>query len=208
MSDTDVRRRPGGRSARVRESVIDAALVVLSSNGHDALTVSEVAARAGVHETSIYRRWGSRENLIIDALLSASQEFLPIPDTGSLRADLIAFANSLGAYLNGTLGNALASALAARSTDPAMDATRQRFWDARYALASPMITRAIERGEVPPTTDPALALEALVAPLHFRVLLTGEPTDEQFTTQLVDMLVDGLGAQPHTLGLVVPGNQT
>lgn len=198
MSDTGVRRRPGGRSARVRESVLDAALVVLGSEGPDAVTVTEIAARAGVHGTSIYRRWGSRENVVIDALLSASQEFLPIPDTGSLRADLIAFANSLGAYLHGTLGNALASALAARSTDPSMDTTRQRFWEARYALASPMITRAIERGEAPATTDPALALEALVAPLHFRVLLTAEPTDEEFTTRLVDMLLDGLGSQPHT----------
>jgi AcrR family transcriptional regulator len=198
MSETDVRPRPGGRSARVRQSVLDAALVVLGSEGADALTIAEVAARAGVHETSIYRRWGSRENVIIDALLSASQEFLPIPDTGSLRADLIEFATSLGAYLNGTLGNALASALAARSTDPSMDATRQRFWEARYALASPMITRAIERGEVPAATDPVLALEALVAPLHFRVLLTAEPTDEEFTTRLVDMLLDGLGSQPHT----------
>src|ERR1700751_5486813 len=108
MSDTSVRRRPGGRWARGRESVLDAALVFLGSEGPHALTVSEVAARAGVHETSIYRRWGSREALIIDALLSASQEFLPIPDTGSLRADLIAFANSLGAYLNETVGNALA----------------------------------------------------------------------------------------------------
>ena len=61
-----------------------------------------------------------------------------------------------------------------------------------------MITRAIERGEVPAATDPALALEALVAPLHFRVLITAEPTDEEFITRLVDMLLDGLGSQPHT----------
>jgi AcrR family transcriptional regulator len=198
MSDTDVRRRPGGRSARVRQAVRDAALEVLSGEGADALTVGEVAARAGVHETSIYRRWGSRENVIIDALLSASQEFLPIPDTGSLRGDLIAFATSLGAYLDSALGNALVRALASHSTDPRMEATRERFWQARYALASPMITRAIERGEVSATTDPALALEALVAPLHFRTLLTGEPMDEEFTTGLVDMLLDGFGAQPHT----------
>jgi AcrR family transcriptional regulator len=198
MSNTDVRRRPGGRSARVRQSVRDAALDVLREQGADALTVSEVAARAGVHETSVYRRWGSRENVIVDALLSASHEFLPIPDTGSLRADLMAFATSIGAYLNSTLGSALARALASCGTDPSMDATRERFWEARYALASPMITRAMERGEVPATTDPGLALEAIVAPLHFRALLTAEPTDVQFTTRLVDMLLEGLRSQPLT----------
>ena len=79
-----------------------------------------------------------------------------------------------------------------------MDTTRERFWEARYALASPIITRAIERGEAPAPTDPALALEALVAPLHFRALLTAEPIDEEFTTRLVDMLLDGLGSQPHS----------
>ena len=198
MSDTDVRRRPGGRSARVRQSVLEAALEILGERGADTLTVTDLAARSGVHETSIYRRWGSRENVIIDALLSTSEEFLPIPDTGSLRADLIAFATSLGIYLNSTLGNALARALASCGADPSMEATRERFWAARYALASQMITRAIERGELPATTDPLLVLEALVAPLHFRALLTAETTDEQFATRLVDTLLNGLGPQPHT----------
>ncbi len=56
-----------------------------------------------------------------------------------------------------------------------------------------MITRAIERGELTRDTDPQLALEALVAPIHFRALLTRQPTDEQFATRLVDMLLEGLG---------------
>jgi AcrR family transcriptional regulator len=194
ISDTEVRRRPGGRSERVRRSVLDAALEILSEHGADALTVSALATRSGVHETSIYRRWGSRENVVIEALLSTSEELLPIPDTGSLRGDLIAFATSLGTYLGTALGSALVRTLAASATDPAMDETRQRFWETRRALAGEMVTRAIERGEIPATTDPSLALEALIGPLHFRALLTTEPNDEQFTTRLVDMLLDGIGA--------------
>src|SRR5580700_1838878 len=133
MNEPGVRRRPGGRSARVQEAVRSAALDILGEHGADALTISEIAARSGVHETSIYRRWGSREHVIIDALLSTSAEFLPIPNTGSRRADLIAFATSLGIYLNSTRGNALARALASYSADPSMYATRERFWEARYA---------------------------------------------------------------------------
>jgi AcrR family transcriptional regulator len=197
MSNTQVRRRPGGRSARVREAVLDATLQVLGEHGADELTIGELAARAGVHETSIYRRWGSRENVIIDALLSTSEALLPIPDTGSLRGDLIAFATSLGSYLNSTLGRALVRALAS-STDRAMDAPREQFWEARYVLASQMIKRAIERDEVPETTDPRLALEALIAPLNLRALLTGEAIDEDFTTRLVDMLLHGLSSPPRT----------
>jgi AcrR family transcriptional regulator len=192
MSDTDIRRRPGGRSARVRQAVLEATLAVLGEHGADGFTVSEVAARAGVHETSIYRRWGTRENVIIDALLSTSDELLPIPDTGSLRGDLIAFALSLIGYLDTALGGTLARALAACSADPATAAMRARFWEERHAMAGVMITRAIERGELPKTTDGLLALEGLVAPLHFRALMTGEPSDEQFATRLVDMLLHGL----------------
>jgi hypothetical protein len=79
-----------------------------------------------------------------------------------------------------------------------MDATRQRFWEARYTLASQMITRAIERGEAPATTDSRLALEALIAPLHFRALLTAEATDKDITARLVDMLLHGFSSQPRT----------
>jgi AcrR family transcriptional regulator len=188
MSDTEVRRRPGGRSARVRQAVLDATLELVGEQGADALAVSEIALRAGVHETSIYRRWGTREDVIIDALLSNSEQLLPIPDTGSLRSDLIAFAVSLDAYLNSALGGALVRALVSSGTD----AMREQFWEGRYALASQMITRAIQRGEVPASTDPQLALEALVGPIHFRTLLTREPADEQFATRLVDLLLEGL----------------
>jgi AcrR family transcriptional regulator len=194
MSDTDVRRRPGGRSARVRQSVSEAALEVLAEQGADALTIGDVAARAGVHETSIYRRWGTRENLIIDALLSNSAQLLPIPDTGSLRPDLIGFATSLAAYLRSPLGGALARALASSSNDPATGEARERFWEGRYALASQMITRAVERGDLPQATDPQLALEALIGPLHFRALLTAQPIDQAFVARLVDVLLDGLSS--------------
>lgn len=193
MSKTEIRRRPGGRSARVRRAVLDATLD-LCAHGLDALTVADVAARAGVHETSIYRRWGTRENLMIDALLGAADEQLPVPDTGTLRGDLIAYATALATYLTTPLGNALDRALASASDDPATSRTRDRYWDTRYALSREMITRAIDRGELPDTTDPRLALEMLVAPLHFKVVLTREPLAPDLPARLVDALLYGLAA--------------
>ena len=76
MSQDGTPRRPGGRSARVRRAVLDAALDVLHAHGMEGLAVTDVAARAGVHETSIYRRWGTREHLIVDALLEEAEEHL------------------------------------------------------------------------------------------------------------------------------------
>ena len=72
VTDTqhEVRRRPGGRSERIRQSVIEATMAVLRDRGWDQFSIAEVASRAGVHETSIYRRWGTRERLATDALLA------------------------------------------------------------------------------------------------------------------------------------------
>lgn len=81
-------RRPGGRSARVRDAVRQATLAELAEHGYAGLTVERVAERSGVHKTTVYRRWGGVEGLISDALELAADEPWPIPDTGSIEGDL------------------------------------------------------------------------------------------------------------------------
>lgn len=194
MNETETRRRPGGRSARVRRAVLDATLDLVHERGLDALTVAEAAARAGVHETSIYRRWGTRENLMIDALLGDAEERLPVPDTGTLRADLITYAAALARYLSTPAGIALDRALASASDDPATRRLRDQYWDARIALSGQIVERAIQRGELPETTDPRFVLQLLVAPLHFKVVLTREPLTPDLPERLVDAVLHGLAA--------------
>ena len=136
MVGQQVRRRTGGRSARVRGAVLQAALEAMAEHGLDGVTISEIARRAGVHATSIQRRWGSRENVALDAMLTYSQEKLPIPDTGSLRSDLIAFARSIAAYLDTPLGEALARTMAATDDDPALVVRRIDHAADRRVIAS------------------------------------------------------------------------
>lgn len=162
--------------------------------GPDGVTISEIARRAGVHATSIQRRWGSRESVMLDALLTYSQEKLPIPDTGSLHADLVAFARSIAAYLATPFGEAVAKAMAAADDDPLLASNRAQFWQARYDIARVIVDRAVDRREVPAGTDPQLALELLVAPLHFRKLLMRQPIDDSFIEHMVDTLVRGLSS--------------
>ncbi|MGD9532120.1 TetR/AcrR family transcriptional regulator [Pseudonocardia sp.] len=191
----EVRRRPGGRSARVRRAVLDATVELLERHGLDGLSVSEVAARAGVHETSIYRRWGTRDTLMIEAMLDAAGDHLPVPDTGSLREDLTTYATRLAAYLTTPLGNALDRAIAAASDAPEAGRTRTRFWDSRSELSQQMITRAVARGELPEGTDARFVIELLVAPLHFKVVLSREPIDPALPARIVDALLAGIAAQ-------------
>ncbi len=191
VAETAIQRRPGGRSARVREAVLDATLALVAEVGIEKLSIAAVAARADVHETSVYRRWKTRENLIIDALLNYSEQHLPIPDTGSLRGDLSRFGATLATYLATPMGRALVQALATAAEDPSIAEARASFWQARYELARTMIERAVSRGEIAPSTDARLVLEALVAPLNFRALMAAEP-DPDFAARLSDVLVDGL----------------
>jgi AcrR family transcriptional regulator len=185
-------RRPGGRSARVRADVLRSTLEALAEHRPGTLTVSEIARRSGVHGTSIQRRWGVMQNLVLDALLTYSQEEVPTPDTGNLRDDLVALARLIAAYLDTPLGAALAQAMAAADDDPALADSRAQFWRARYGATRTIIDRAIDRHELAADTDRQLGLELLVAPLHFRALLTRQPIDEDWIERMVDALLRGL----------------
>ena len=191
MTTQEVRRRPGGRSAEKRDAVLAATLDLLVELGPGGLSVAEVAKRAGVHETSIYRRWGTRERLALDAMAELSGELLPVPDTGNVRADLAAFGQELLAYDESPLGKALIRTMAINDDDEATARVRTQFWDARFSECKVIIERAIERGEVPASADARFILEVFVAPIHTRALLTREAVTSQFLQRLADVVVAG-----------------
>jgi len=162
------------------------------------LSVAAVARAAGVHETSIYRRWVSRDNLVLDALLTTSQEQLPIPDTGDLRADLVAFIREVATFLTSSLGGALVRSMTAAGDTPDVAEGCTDFWRSRRTAAVKMFHRAMERGELAQDVDADLAIELLVAPLHFRAILTRQPLDPVFLDRVVDQVLVGIGATDDT----------
>ena len=187
-----VRRRTGGRSARIRAAVLDATVDALIAHGIDQVSIADIAAKAGVHETSIYRRWGTREALIVDALFARAEHDLPIPDTGSLRGDLIAAARSLAELLSSPIGALIAGASALTVDDPDLAAARDRYWASRFAFADTLIDRAVERGELPPGVQPRPALDMLAGALHMRAMLTHEPLEPDLPERLADVVLFGL----------------
>jgi AcrR family transcriptional regulator len=178
------------RGQYVRDAVLDAAFDELTDHGVAGATVSGVARRSGVHETTIYRRWTTRENLLVDAMLRRGAEAIPDPDTGSTRGDLLAVARALVAYLNSPGGRAVLHA-AMLSADDDYNEARQAFWSARYEALAPVAERAIARGDLRPGIDVRLLEEMLAAPLYTRILLTGEPIDDDIAEHLVDLVIDG-----------------
>jgi AcrR family transcriptional regulator len=190
---TEVRRRPGGRSARVRAAAIAATLAELAESGYAALSLERIARRAGVNMTSLYRRWGSRERLVLEAMLEQVGRHVSVPDTGSLRDDLLALAVTAAANSARPEVAAMARAVAAQAPhDPELAAANEAFWAERLALDAEIVERAIERGEIDAATEPTQVIESVLGPIHLRLLLTGRPVNRSFLERTVDTVVDGV----------------
>src|SRR5215207_5273535 len=130
--------RPGGRSARVRAAVLNAAFAELGDKGYDGFSMEAVAQRSGVHKTTVYRRWPTRDALVVDALDSRSDRTAaPIPDTGALRGDLRAFGEDVFAKLTAPHGKAMLKSLVA-AVDASSEVHEQalKFWGERLAVGA------------------------------------------------------------------------
>ena len=175
--------------------MVAATLAELAEGGYPSLTMEQVARRAGVNKTTLYRRWGTREELVLEAMLDRAAEHIPVPDTGSLREDLLELARRAAANAASPEVAAMAHAVAGEpGRDSRLAAANGRFWAERLALDGMIVERAIARGEVAAGTDPHVVVEAVIGPIHLRLLLTREPVDGPFVEAVVDLVVAGLTA--------------
>lgn len=171
--------RPGGRSARVRAAVLRAAGDVLAEQGFGHLDLADVARRAVVGKTTVYRRWGTVSGLVADLLAEMAEESVPRTETGTLLGDLTANARLVRDTLADPRQGALFAALIAAATcDERAAEALHRFYETRVAEWAPCVQQAVDRGEVPPGTDPHEVVRAVSAPLYYRLLTTGRPLDE------------------------------
>ncbi len=177
------------RGEPMRRAVLGAVVELLSSQGLAGTTVAAVARAAGVHETSVYRRWKTRENLILDALATELDSALPLPDTGHVREDLLRYFTALSRLLGSAQGQALLRLSVER--DETLEDRRGPYWNDRLERAKVIVRRGVERGELAPDADPGLVVEAITGPLFVRVLLSGAPLDEALVTGLVDLTLEG-----------------
>lgn len=182
--------RPGGRSERVRAAVLAAAADELFEHGFEHLSISSVARRAGVHHTTVYRRWPTKSALLLDAVVELTRQRMPAPDRGELRADLHSyFASLLSALADPRVLALVRSLIAAPSADFARE--RHRYWQDRFEVVTQIVDRAIARGELAEDAEPWRLIELIAGPLWMRVLLTGLPVDEAFLCRAID---DGIRA--------------
>src|SRR5262249_10168793 len=142
-------RRPGGRTARNRAAIFQATFNELARHGYSDLSFDAIAAQAGVHRTTIYRRWRTRDQLVAAAFMDTAARQLEGPDTYSTDHDARVLARSVTATLSQPVIAAAVRATVSLSSPEVRREIERRFWGSREAEVGPLIKRAIERGQLP-----------------------------------------------------------
>ena len=170
--------------------ILEAALEVLAESGFDGMTIDMVAARAKAGKATIYRRWPSKADLVLDAVacMKAGEiDFERLPDTGTLRGDLVAMIRPRTIEEGERKLRIMAGLFGMISSSPELaDAARAAIIEPRAAVNRIFLQRAIDRGEISPDCD----IEALAvlnpAMAAFRLLILRQPVDAEFLVALID----------------------
>ena len=179
-------RRGRPRRADADEVIIRATIELLQELGVAGLSMDLLAQRAGVGKATIYRRWDSKEAVILHAL-RMSDTPIPVPDEGTLRDDLNAYLDAVVRHYHpGRGSDILPHLIEASCYDEALRASLDEHNRQRQATVRLLLQRGIERGELAADTDIDLLVDVLIGPFLYRRLITGAPLDGDFTRRLVD----------------------
>jgi len=176
--------RPGGRSSRVKEAVFAAMEALLAENPSDLPSMAAIAERAGVSPTSLYRRWGEVRLLAGAVAVERLMHELPVPDTGSLREDLIGWASAAARSLSNRRDLALLRIMTAVPAAGSAGDPRDLPIGRRIGELEAMLARGKARNEpTPPMMD---VLELVLAPIYLHALFLGPMEGGNAVARLVD----------------------
>jgi len=182
------------RSPEADRAILTAAVELLADRGLAAMSIEEVAARAGVGKATIYRRWPSKGLLALDAFVASFREEQPLPDTGTLRGDLLA---ALHAWVRAVTLTAMGPMLTGLIAEAQHDLELRGAW--RDRVIEPlrgqhriMLDRAIARGEIPSSVDQDVVLDLFFGAAEHRLLLGHLPMTDDFIGQVVDVILNGI----------------
>ncbi|MEV7030989.1 TetR/AcrR family transcriptional regulator [Streptomyces sp. NPDC093272] len=185
-------RRPADE---VRADVLRTVGDLLLAEGIGDLTFERVARAAGVSKTTLYKWWPSRGALCLDGYFHAVENTLAFPDTGDIRADLLAQLRAFAQVMTRTPGGrVLAELIGASQTDQDLATAYRRLYSSqRRRLAGERLLRAQELGQIRPGTDVQILVDQLWGAVYHRLLIPDEPVTDEFVVGLVGNLLDGVG---------------
>ena len=182
----------GEITTAIRQAVVQE----LAAAGYGRLSIEAVARRAGVGKTAVYRRWSSKLDMVLEMVTDVAGQSLPMPDTGSLRGDLeFVLRIAARALRHPMASQIIPDLLAEAARNPQIAHTLQ---DALLAnqreIGVRLIGRAVERGELPPGTDPEAAVDLIVGPLYWRLAVARAPLPDAYLSRLAASIAAALVA--------------
>lgn len=180
------------RSAEADEAIVDAALGLLCEEGFDRLSMDAVAARAGVGKATIYRRWPSKEALVIDAVARRTDPFAEDLPGATARERLVALLEAIVATSRSGVGRLLPCMVGATVTNPPLARRyREGIIEPRRARVGEILRAGAEAGELRGDLDIELAVDQVVGPLLYRIVFADAVPDGHCAA-LVDSVLAGL----------------
>jgi AcrR family transcriptional regulator len=187
---TDHRRQPRRRGDVLNSAIFEATFSELAEVGYPKLTMERVAQRAGASKASVYRRWPSRMELVLDAVHHLAPDPTDTPDTGSLRGDALAFMRTAAKLLAGPGGEALRGLLGDALTDASRTLElRRHSRGTGHRIMEEIVRRAIERGEINTDAVTPRRLDVAQAMLREQFLFHGSPIPDAAIVEIVDETV-------------------
>ena len=181
--------------------ILDAALEVLAETGYDGMTIDMVAARAKAGKATVYRRWASKGELVIEAVACMKQNDISaekLPDTGTLRGDLIAMVKPRTIEDAQQKLRVMAGVMSLLGQSPELaEAAREAIVEPRMAVNRMFLRRAIDRGEISPDVDIERIAAISQSMGAFRMLMEQKPVDREFVISVIDGIVlPAVGIEP------------
>jgi AcrR family transcriptional regulator len=173
--------------------ILEAAIAALAEVGFDSMTMDQVAARAGSAKTSVYRRWPSKEELVVDALIWMSRQSVnveTVPDTGDLRGDLLAVQKDHSAESSSRKTRVLAGLGSfLTSNSKVRDEVSSGIFGPLLAINRKIMKRARRRGDVSLDADIELACQTIVATITYKTTILHKPFDKAQYAKLLDAII-------------------
>ena len=198
MTQTTIDETPVVKLGRKRDpsrdaEILDAALSVLAEEGYDGMTIDMVAARAKAGKATVYRRWASKEELVIDAVACMKKVDLDpanLPDTGTLRGDLLAMIKPRTIEESDRKLKVMAGLMSMLARDPGLaTAASEAIIAPRVAINTLFFERAIARGEIRPDVDVAVLAQVSQSMAAYRVLMERKPIKPEYLRSIIDGVI-------------------
>jgi AcrR family transcriptional regulator len=191
----DARGRSPGRprSEQSRVAVLRATSELLKTVGLRAMTTEQISNRSGASKATIYKWWSNKHAVAVEAFLSEMMAESPDPDTGSAQEDFRRVIRGLGHFYTGDSGRVFAQLIGEAQSDPLVrNELHIRLVEPRRALMRTIWDRGVQRGELRGDVDPTTALDQLIGPMLYRLLLGHGPLDDAAADAVVDSAMRGL----------------